>query len=581
MKLQKKIMLSITSIILCLMILMLVYINTVLVRRVEAEKAASYKTTTQQMVASTELITKEIEQSLFNQYFNSPLISKLLDDGPQLNKKLDIENELISIPLNNSNLSSAMLIDLDGNRYFASSKLDERITVYDDVLSQTLNESSNLWLRDQNQNVFLKKEVIQPIPMKNAGTIIVKMDREKLSSAIGLDANLDGTVAIATESGQILMAANEKDISLVEMAVAQEGLSYRPMQHSIHLNNEEYYFTLYPGKKLSWYVIQLVPVDVMLSMPMALSQAIWMGCTMFLLGSLGLTYVITYRLTRNVKMLVGSIQEIGLGYFECDIPVTSRDEIGELAQQFRRMQGKLKALTSEMVSKATEKKNAEYEMLELKYRSFQAQVSPHFICNILSSIDALAVMGRTQDVSHLALEAAKYLRGNLRNADNKYTLLALEVCFVQKYTALYADIYGGSFHLDIGMADDTAECEVPTMLLQPLVENALVHGFPLDDPEQMHVISIRSRLADDNLVITVSDNGQGIGSDVIEMVKKAEADHHFDKKMLGFGLRSVLQRLNLLYGDKQSLQIESIPGMQTVITISIPIKYGYEEDCGS
>lgn len=58
MKLQKKIMLSITSIILCLMILMLVYINTVLVRRVEAEKAASYKTTTQQMVASTELITK-------------------------------------------------------------------------------------------------------------------------------------------------------------------------------------------------------------------------------------------------------------------------------------------------------------------------------------------------------------------------------------------------------------------------------------------------------------------------------------------------------------------------------------------
>ena len=417
MKLQKKIMLSITSIILCLMILMLVYINTVLVRRVEAEKAASYKTTTQQMVASTELITKEIEQSLFNQYFNSPLISKLLDDGPQLNKKLDIENELISIPLNNSNLSSAMLIDLDGNRYFASSKLDERITVYDDVLSQTLNESSNLWLRDQNQNVFLKKEVIQPIPMKNAGTIIVKMDREKLSSAIGLDANLDGTVAIATESGQILMAANEKDISLVEMAVAQEGLSYRPMQHSIHLNNEEYYFTLYPGKKLSWYVIQLVPVDVMLSMPMALSQAIWMGCTMFLLGSLGLTYVITYRLTRNVKMLVGSIQEIGLGYFECDIPVTSRDEIGELAQQFRRMQGKLKALTSEMVSKATEKKNAEYEMLELKYRSFQAQVSPHFICNILSSIDALAVMGRTQDVSHLALEAAKYLRGNLRNAD--------------------------------------------------------------------------------------------------------------------------------------------------------------------
>lgn len=581
MKLQKKIMLSITSVILCLMILMLIYINTVLVQRVEEEKAASHKTTTQQMVASTELITKEIEQSLFNQYFNSSLISKLLDDGPQLNKRLDIENELITIPLNNSNISSAMLIDLNGNRYFASPKLDERITVYDSVLLQALDEPSNLWLRDQNQNVFLKKEVIQPIPMKNAGIIIVKLDRKKLSSAIGLDADLDGTVAIVTENGQILMTSNENDLTLVETAVAQEGLSYQPTQHSIHLNNEEYYFTLYPGKKLLWYVIQIVPVDVMLSMPMALSQALWMGCTMFLLGSLVLAYVITYRLTRNVKMLVDSIQEIGLGHFECDIPVTSRDEIGELAQQFRRMQGKLKALTSEMVSEATEKKNAEYEMLELKYRSFQAQVSPHFICNILSSIDALAVMGRTQDVSRLALEAAKYLRENLRNADSKYTLLALEVCFVQEYTALYTDIYGGSFHLEVDMADDTAECEVPTMLLQPLVENALVHGFPLDDPAQMHVISIRTRLEGDNLVITVSDNGQGIGKDVIEMVKRAEADHHFDKKMLGFGLRSVLQRLNLLYGHKQSLQIESIPGMQTVITINIPIKYGYEEDCES
>ena len=237
MRLQKKIMLSITSIILCLMILMLIYINTVLVQRVEEEKATSYKTTTQQMVASTELITKEIEQSLFNQYFNSSLISKLLDDGPQINKRLDIENELITIPLNNSNLTSAMLIDLDGNRYFASSKLDERVTVYDNILTQSLNESSNLWLRDQSQNVFLKKEVIQPIPMKKAGIIIVKMDRGKLGSAIGLDASLDGTVAIVTESGQVLMATNEEDIPLVEMAVAQEGLGYRPTQHSIHLNN--------------------------------------------------------------------------------------------------------------------------------------------------------------------------------------------------------------------------------------------------------------------------------------------------------------------------------------------------------
>ena len=104
------------------------------------------------------------------------------------------------------------------------------------------------------------------------------------------------------------------------------------------------------------------------------------------------------------------------------------------------------------------------------------------------------------------------------------------------------------------------------MLLQPLVENALIHG----GNEHAQNISISAMRVDARLILTVTDNGGNISPQVIDAIHKASVNPSLTRKMKGFGLRCVLQRLRLLYGDDQRLTIECDPGKESRIQIDIP-----------
>lgn len=577
MKLHTKYMVSFMTVVLVMMGLLSVYVNTVLTQRMRDEKSNGYRVCLQQLVRSTELITKDIEQSLFNQYTDSRIAAELLNDTPKWSKRQSIEYELTSIPLNNSNITSVLVLDPKGNQYFATAVLDERSTIFAGVLSQPLYDTFTLWLKDDAGHIFIKKDILQPSPMKYAGIIIARMDTPKLFSALGLDMQTDGLVALINEQGDVITTLGDVPNGTLELALQSNPLSYKPVETTLTLNGIEYYLSIQPGRNRTWYALQLVPITTMLSMPIGLSRVIWLGSAFIILCALCIGYIIARIMSRNVKSLLFSIAEVSRGNFETSITVHSSDEIGELADQFRWMQNELKAVTVQIVQRAIEKQSIEYEMLELKYRSLQAQISPHFICNVLSTVDALNAMGRIQEVSRLSVKASRYLRDNLRFSDRKYTSLDQEVRFVKDYVELYYDIYRSPYLLDTTLSDDTDECEVPTMLLQPLVENAMVHGFPLVEPDKVHTICIHAENVGQRLVIQVSDDGQGISPEIIAMVQRAESDREFNKRMSGFGLRGVLQRLRLLYGSEQSLQIQSVPNVQTIITIQIPQRYYQEE----
>ena len=123
------------------------------------------------------------------------------------------------------------------------------------------------------------------------------------------------------------------------------------------------------------------------------------------------------------------------------------------------------------------------------------------------------------------------------------------------------------------IADNAGDCLVPNMILQPLVENALVHGYPLNDLDQMHEIFLSAEIEGNELIILLSDNGQGMSRELIETISRADADIEYSRRLKGFGLRGVLQRLHLLYGENHSFSINSKPGVITIITIRIPCQY--------
>lgn len=561
------------AVVLVMVSLLYLYVNNTLSKRTMEEKAADYSAFVQQLATSLRLVTRETEQNLFTQYNNAALATTMLREENHYVKSTSIQNCLTQIPLSLSIVENAAAVDLDGSVYFAPDSLDDSKERMLSVLKKDLSADFTLWLTDDKGEIYLKKDVYQPFPLQHAGTLIAQLDRQQFLSSLAINQRSTGMLALITAQSHALVMHGGMNQELLDATLAQEPLSYLHVSRKIEIDGQEYWLTMHPATNRLWYALQLMPMNVMMALPNGLNQVLWWGTIVILLFALVVCFVLTHSLTRNTRLLLSSMQEVSCGNFETPIPVLGRDEIGQLAEGFRWMQGELHKVTADKIHHAMEKQQAEYEMLELKYRSLQSQVSPHFICNILSSINALAVMKRTDEIGTMAIKASRYLRENLNSADRKKNLLQNEIRFAEEYVELYHEIYQNPCHFTATLSDDAGDCYVPNMILQPLVENALVHGYPLDNPDKEHVISLSAQVEGSELAILISDNGQGMSQEMIDQISRADLDVALTRKLKGFGLRGVLLRLHLLYGDNHAFVINSKPGVMTIITIRIPCQY--------
>ncbi len=570
MKIHLKFLLCFAAVVLVMVGFLSFYVNLVLKNRVLEDQAEEYAHLTRQLATGVYLTARETEQNLFNQYNVREVAGAMLQDQEPVAKTLNVQSLLSTVPLNVTAVQSVLAIDLQGNRFFSGTLPEDQAETIERILSPELYDTFTLWLRDREGRIFLKKDVYQVFPLQYAGILVAQIDTPAFLSMLGMDMKVDGMLSVLTEQGNLLAQTGGMTEELLSGVLEKEPLTYRTVSERLVLDGGEYWLTVQPAVNRSWYALQLVPMQTMLAMPLSLGRAVWLGSLAIIAVAFALDVLVTHSITRNVKKLLSSIEEVSRGNFDAPIPVQGGDEIGELADRFRWMQRELKTVTGKMVLRATEKQQAEYEMLELKYRSLLAQISPHFLCNVLSSINALAVMGRTEQVSALSVQAARYLRDNLSSSERKYTTLGEEIQFVEEYVDLYRGVYSNPCDFQVDVCDEAVECRVPNMLLQPLVENALVHGRVPEEAQQVQHIRITARVEGEELLLQVSNDGQEISPEIIGMVEKAGADQEFSKKMKGFGLRGVLQRLRLLYGDRQSLQIRSEPGGWTDITLRLP-----------
>jgi len=578
MKFRTRFLLCFIAVVLVMVGFLSFYINFVLTERVHKEKAESYTRYLRQLATSVYLTTRQTEQALFNQYNVQGLAAAMLTEQEPVAKALNLQNLLSAVHLNVTGVRSVMAIDRDGTRFFAGRLPENRPETIEQVLSPDIYDQFTLWLRDAQGTVYLKKDVYRIFPLQYAGIIVAQLDTDSFIKSVGLDMQGDGMMAILTKQGRLLAQTGGMTEETLAQALTAQPLSFKPVSRRITLDGRDCWLTVEPAVNQSWYALSLVPMTEMLAMPRSLSRFIWLGSVVIIAFALALDTLVAHSITRNAQALLRSMEEVSRGNFDVDIPVRSRDEIGQLAGRFRWMQSELKEVTAKMVLQATEKQQAEYEMLELRYRSLLAQVSPHFLCNVLSTINALSVMGKNDQVSALSVKASRYLRDNLNASEQKFTVLSAELHSVGQYVDLYRDVYGGDCVFETDVEDECGDARVPNMLLQPLVENALYHGRCEANAESPLNIRVIAKRENDTLVLRVINDGVRIDPAVIGIVEQAGAGLNVDKKLKGFGLRGALQRLRLLYGDRQSLRIGSDPDGWSGITIRIPFERFKEEE---
>lgn len=241
---------------------------------------------------------------------------------------------------------------------------------------------------------------------------------------------------------------------------------------------------------------------------------------------------------------------------------SSIPEFDMLLQQFQQMKVQISQLYKEVELK--EKRRADLEIEKLMY-----QINPHFLMNTLDTAHWLAVMNGQKEIDRLVTSLNKLLFYNLRKG-NSIATVGEEVDSLRQYLTLQQIRYNFEFDVRIHVNDDVLSLNVPRFILQPLVENALYHG--LDDDGKIEVDVTKN----DNLEITIMDNGKGISKEELEqLLDRQQSDS--DRVGMGIGMNYVKRILEAHYGTKANLSVTSELGKGTKIMISIPVNKESEQ----
>ena len=210
---------------------------------------------------------------------------------------------------------------------------------------------------------------------------------------------------------------------------------------------------------------------------------------------------------------------------------------------------------------------AELDMLQM-------QMNPHFLFNTLNSISALCEMESAPRASEMVGRLSNILRHALTKLSERVPLIR-EIDAARDYILIQQTRFGGRPAFLEELDEAALNFEIPCMMIQPLIENAIVHGFERPNPADKIVLSVR--VLENDVVIAVRDNGRGIEPDRLKQLLSGAAAAKGGSH--GIGLDNVIRRMRLLYGENRTV-IESAPGDGTTVTLRIPINEHHLEVLG-
>lgn len=274
--------------------------------------------------------------------------------------------------------------------------------------------------------------------------------------------------------------------------------------------------------------------------------------------ALAAAVVLSRAVTRPINKMVFHINEISQGHQDSLPPLKMHYEFQIWMNAFNEMLKKLDISYNDNFQKQLLLKNAEIQAL-------QSQMDPHFLFNVLNTIAWKAQMSDNEEIYDMIISLGELLRINTISKESAYTLLEQEMKYVKFYIYLQQMRFEDKISFDIQVPDSLMQCKIPGFCIQPLVENAIVHG--LEPKKGNGKLSINIIETKRYMEISINDNGIGFETipDIRQIASKNDGSHTH------VGLKNLDKRLELLYGEESRLHILSTPNVCTSISFRIPI----------
>ena len=303
-----------------------------------------------------------------------------------------------------------------------------------------------------------------------------------------------------------------------------------------------------------WHIYLYRPSQIVTAPALTITKTVFIMIIFCLFCIILLSSALSSVVVRPLEQLTYNMQQLKDNNFEVTVTYDSPDEIGTLVRNFKSMAEHMNHLINEVLQN---------KILQQKYemKALQAQINPHFLYNTLSLINSKAILIDQTEIGQVAQFLSTFYRTTLNKGKNIISVRD-ELNNVRSYINIQLIMHSNSFDVCYEVDEEMLSYTTINLILQPLVENAIMHGIDLIQKPERGLLKIKGYQFDNLLLFEISDNGPGIPASKLDSI--------LHSKSTGYGVKNVQSRIQLFYGAKYGLSYKSTDGGGTTVILTIP-----------
>lgn len=453
-----------------------------------------------------------------------------------------------------SNEISSMYIQSVDGRTFSYTKKNQ---------SPPLNELQNMegnW-KCLDGHIYLKRNLYQFSTQKLLGYMVTELESPIIYNIVKDIFDMADSTAFIVDEDHNIIAGWKQALTgrKIEEEFLDSGAELTTGFYRTNLNGEV--CSIYVGEAIhnGWRLVLMLPESYYMHDIWTLQYFTLTLMVITSIVAISLIVIAGRSLTKPLHNLTAAMENVGQGNFDVAIPVEGSDEIGMLSRTFNQMVKDMKMLIDNVYEKERMKQ-------EVEMKSLQMQINPHFLYNTLDTINWMARICGVNEVGEMTSALGNLMRYSLSKRD--FVTVEEELKNLKDYIEIQNVRYGDKMSIEFLVDDAVRRYYIPKLLVQPILENAIVHG--VEDKLEQSLIQIRIYQEDDYLFVIVEDDGIGMTQEAIESLM--HVDYHSQKSgHTSIGVYNVNRRIQSVFGKDCGLQIQSELGAGTKITLRMKI----------
>ena len=470
-------------------------------------------------------------------------------------KRKQIKSFLAGFLRQKEYIDDIQLITRDGNVYQAAGELLLQKDLETTAMQKALTGGTMALLYEPEEKRLLLSRPVTYQNGKTEGTILIHFNYDYIISAYDIAPLSDMAIYLYLPDGQLLFsnAGSSPEENGNQLREREADTGY------VEWNGESQYYIRYTSETSKMTMISCIPQKLLLKDAEDLKQKFLLIGILASAAAILTSWFLSRKICLGIRSLSGGMDEVKAGDLSVRMDIPASDEIGNLAETFNLMMERIEHLMEEVKHKEKMRWEAEQDVLA-------SQIEPHFLYNSIGSIQFVSHMRGEAEIEEAARSLLSLLRSVLSNR-NEFITLWEEKDYVNDFIILERFKYSQPFDVIWDVEEELWTYQVPKLLLQPVVENALIHG--ISAREEGGIINIKIYADGDDVVCKVMDNGKGMSEEQIRKIR----GHVDEKERTGFrqiGIVNVFKRIELIYGEPYGGTIYSCEGMFTCVELLLP-----------